>query len=109
MEIVQLCKDISEDTVGRIVKLQGSRMEQGPIPVQVYTNDDSPFAATIEIEGTIASDTEVDAGTAVWSVIGGASWTHPTLDALFAQPTHIRAKVRRNDCRNIYKIKGAGQ
>ena len=93
MEIIQLCNNLCKEGVGHAVKLPGARIQQGPIPVQIYSNEDSPFAATVYIEGTIASDEEVNSGNVKWSVIGGAIWTAPTLDALFAQPTHIRVRI----------------
>jgi hypothetical protein len=93
MEIIQLCKDFSGDGVGRVVKLVGSRIENGPIPIQIYTNEDIPFSATVRLEGTIATEDEINANNVIWSPIGGALWTEPTLDALFVQPTHIRCRI----------------
>lgn len=60
-----------------------------PLGVEVF----GTFTGTVILEGTIASQAEVNAATAVWLPITGASWTAQTLASITAPYTHIRANV----------------
>lgn len=51
------------------------------------------FVGTVILEGTIATQAEVNALTAVWLPLAGASWTVPTLTGVDAPVTHVRANV----------------
>ena len=47
---------------------------------------------TVTLEGTIATQYEVDNGTVVWATISYASWTANVADGLFTPYTHIRGR-----------------
>lgn len=51
------------------------------------------FVGTAVLEGTIATQAEVNALTAVWAPITGASWTGPGIAGVETPFTHIRANV----------------
>ena len=51
------------------------------------------FVGTVILEGTIATQAEVNGATAAWTAITGASWTVPALASLTLAYTHIRANV----------------
>ena len=74
---------------GTAFAIDAKRTSYGSIPIQVL----GTFNATVILEGTISGQAEVDAATASWSPISGASWTDESCDALFCAFTHIRANV----------------
>lgn len=64
-------------------------INQWPMGVEVF----GTFVGTVILEGTIATQAEVNGSTATWLPITGASWTTPTLAQITAPYTHIRANV----------------
>ena len=93
MEIMQLCSASVATGAGDTFKLSGWRMPLGAIPIQIYTTQATAFNGTVKLEGTIATEAEVFAGTERWSDIDGALWTSEIIDAIFAQCTHIRSNI----------------
>ena len=93
MEVLQLCSASTATEAGSAFKLGGWRMALGSIPVQIYTTQATAFVGTVKLQGTIATDADVAAGTNHWSDINGALWTAETIDALFAQPEYIRTYI----------------
>jgi len=89
MEIRTLINAATGNTTGDALRLDTRRQTLGAIVVHVF----GTFTATGSIQGTIATQQEVDEGTAVWSTICGATWTQASVDALFIAPTHIRGVV----------------
>ena len=51
------------------------------------------FVGTVILEATAATQAEVNASTAVWAPITGASWTAPAAVGINAPFTHVRARV----------------
>jgi hypothetical protein len=51
------------------------------------------FVGTVILEATVATQAEVNAATAVWAPVTGASWTAPAAVGINAPFTHIRARV----------------
>jgi hypothetical protein len=92
-EVYQLRSASSATGAGSTFKLAGWRMGLGPIAVQIYSTQVTAFVGAVKLQGTIASEDEVSAGTERWSDIDGASWTAETIDALFAKPLYIRSFV----------------
>jgi hypothetical protein len=92
-EIYQLASSLATTGAGTVFKLPGWRMGAGPIAVQIYTTQATAFVGTVKLQGAIASETEISAGTEHWSDINGASWTAETVDALFAKTPYIRVYV----------------
>ena len=86
--IVTLCTATGTGA-GSPVAIPAARMLVGSIPIHVS----GTFVGTVAVEGTIATQSEVDGLTAVWTQIEGGSFTTPTLTAVFTAPTHIRANV----------------
>lgn len=64
-------------------------VNQWPMAIEVF----GTFVGTVILEGTIATQAEVNAGTATWLPITGASWTVPTLAAITCPVSHLRANV----------------
>ena len=93
MEVYQLCNASMATGPGSAFKLGGWRLALGSIPVQIYTTQATAFVGTVKLQGTIATDEDVAAGINHWSDINGAVWTAETIDALFAQPMHIRSYI----------------
>jgi len=93
MEVYQLCTASVATGAGTTFKLPGHRIALGSIPVQVYTTQATAFVGTVKLQGTIATDDEVTLGTNRWTYLRNASWTTETIDALFAQVTHIRSYI----------------
>ena len=48
---------------------------------------------TVTLEGTVATQYEINNGTAAWATISSASWTADVADGLFTPFTHIRGRV----------------
>jgi len=63
--------------------------EGGSLPILIS----GIITATVTLEATIATDTEVDNGTAKWETISLAVWTADICDGLFTPFTHIRGRV----------------
>lgn len=93
MEVIQLCSASTATGAGSTKPLPGWRLAAGPIPVQIYTTQSTAFVGTVKLQGTISTVAEVKAGTEHWSDIEGAIWTSETIDAIFAQVTHIRSYI----------------
>lgn len=91
--VYQLCSSCATSGAGTAFKLDGWRMALGPIAVQIYTTQATAFVGTVKLQGTIASDDEVSAGTEHWSDISGAEWSTETIDALFAKMPYIRTYI----------------
>ena len=51
------------------------------------------FVGTVSLDGTIATDAEVAAGTATFLPITDMSWTAVGIKSLTAQCTHVRGNV----------------
>lgn len=64
-------------------------MPYRPLGVNVF----GTFVGTVILEGTIDTQANVDAATATWSAISGASWTAPGAAKVDAPFTHVRARV----------------
>lgn len=90
MEIVQLLEDVTANTEGQPVAIGDFRIINGPISLLVYG---SGISATVNIKGTIATQDEVNEGTATFETITGGSFTDAAATALITQFTHIRADV----------------
>lgn len=97
MEIIQLCENFSGLESGEIFKLPNNKM---PIPIQIYTSNN--FSGSIILEGTLSDQIEINNETALWSPISGAFWTESTIDALFAQVTHIRVRILDYICGSVF-------
>jgi hypothetical protein len=59
------------------------------------------FVGTVTLEGTIAPQAEVNASSAVWLPITGASWTTQSLAGVDAPFTHVRGNVTAYTSGNI--------
>ena len=92
-EVYQLCDASTATGAGDAFKLVGWRMALGPIVVQVYTTQATAFVGTVKLQGAIASEAEVSAGTEHWTDIDGAEWSSETIDALFAKTPYIRTYI----------------
>jgi len=93
MEIMQLCENCSSLCVGETFKLSGNRAGLGPMPIQIYSPNKQPFVGTVQLEGTIADEIEINNNTVKWTILSGAIWTIETIDAVFVQVTHIRVNI----------------
>ncbi len=90
MDVKQLLLDVTSDANGAPVKIGDYRGINGPIPFLIYG---SGISATINIQGTIATDDEVAAATCTWITIDGGDFTTEKATALFAPFTHVRGQV----------------
>ena len=87
ISIVNLIDGVGANVVGVPLALDKNLWNGGgslPIVVTGITN------ATVSLQATIATQVEVDAGTAVWEQVSSASWTADVADGLFTPFTHIR-------------------
>ncbi|GEM_PF-5751324 len=64
-------------------------MTRKPLGLEVF----GTFVGTVILEGTIATQAEVNGATASWAAIPTASWTTPALANLTTPYTHVRANV----------------
>jgi len=71
------------------VKVDERRIDHGYIALQVY----GTFVGTVDIQGTIATQQEIDEGTAVWSNITSATFSAPTCTKLDTAYPWIRGNV----------------
>jgi len=97
--IVTLINGATGTMTGTAVKLDTNRFKQGgsiPILISGITT------ATVSLEATIATDAEVNAGTAMWEQIMAAEWSADTCDDLIAAYTHIRGRVTAHTAGTIY-------
>ena len=90
MEIVQLLHNTHADADGQAKPIGDFRLINGPIAFLIYGPN---INATINIQGTIATQDEVNDGTANWVTVEGGSFTEEKATALFVQFTHMRAQV----------------
>lgn len=60
-----------------------------PTGIEVF----GTFVGTVVLEATIATQAEVNASTAVWQAVTGASWTAPAITSMSTPWSHIRANV----------------
>ena len=93
MEIKQLLNGSQATGAGSSFRLSGWRLPLGSIPVQIYTTQATAFVGTVKLQGSITTGGELNAGNNRWTDIDNALWTEETIDALFAQPSYIRAYV----------------
>ena len=91
--VYQLCSSCATSGAGTAFKLEGWRMALGPIAVQIYTTQATAFVGTVKLQGAIASESEVAAGTEHWSDIDGAYWVSEKIDTLSFKTPYIRAYV----------------
>ena len=89
MKIYELLNAAAATGEGDSVAIKGYRTQEGYIPIQIF----GTFVGTVILEGTIAPETDVTAGTATWSEIKGARFGSAACTALVCPFTHIRANV----------------
>lgn len=92
MEIINLLSNAISSEVGSAISIGDFRMINGPIPIHIYGEN---IAATIEIQGTLAiqEDVNISASTATFTTIENGTFYVKTLTALFAPVTHLRANI----------------
>ena len=90
MDVITLLDEITADADGTAYKVGDYRLVNGPIAFLIYGDN---ISATVNIQGTIATDAEVTAGTAPFRTINGGSFTEEAATALVAQFSHIRGQV----------------
>lgn len=89
--IVKLLDAVTANTTGSPIKIRRDQIKKyGSIPILI----ESPVAMTanVNIEATIATDQEVDEGSAEFHAIG-AAWTTEGIQTLSNPWTHIRGVV----------------
>jgi len=89
MEIKTLLNGVVATGAGSALRLDEFRCKDGPIPFVVS----GISTATVVIQGAIATDDEVTAGTAAWETITDKSFTADCCNEITAAYTHIRANV----------------
>lgn len=92
MDVYTLISANAATITGNPVKIGDYRLINGAIPFLIY-GEDATITATINIQGTVATDAEVSAGTAKFITIDGGSFTSQAATALIAQFSHIRAQI----------------
>lgn len=82
---------VSTNTTSSAIKIlnKGLVLDPNKIGILIF----GTFVASVEIECTIATDAEVDAATATWKTLSGASWTDPESVSIALPFTHFRFKV----------------
>lgn len=89
MDIHVLLDGVTGTGAGTPVKINEKRIISGPIPFQLS----GITTATVVVEGTIATQAEVDAGTAVWEILVNGSFTSDTADGILTAFPYIRGNV----------------
>lgn len=92
MEIKQLLTAVTVVGAGNAVAIDTDKLVNGAIPILIYGGIGA-IAAEIEIQGTIATNAEVAAGTCNWEVIEGGIFREEIATALIAPFSHIRANI----------------
>jgi len=92
-QVYQLCSASAATGAGSTIKMDGWRMGLGPIAVQIYTTQATAFVGTVKLQGSIATELEVQAGTEHWSDVNGAGWSAEMIDALFIKTPYMRTFV----------------
>ena len=88
--IVVLLDAVGATGPGPIVRMDINITRQGgSIPILLS----GVITATVQLEGTIATDYDINKNLAVFEAISNAVWTADTADGLFTPFTHIRANV----------------
>ena len=97
--IHNLLNNATSTVTGNPLKLDVGIMRGGgsiPIVISGITT------ATVILEGTVATDLQVENGSAMWEKINLAEWTADVADGLFTPFTHIRGRVTAYTAGNIY-------
>ena len=89
MQIIQLLDAANAISIGTPFQIPERRQERGNIPFLVY----GTFVGTVVLEATIASQQEVEEGTASWVALSDGSWTTSVADCFYGGYTHIRGRV----------------
>lgn len=100
MDIKQLLTAAIAIGAGNAVPIDSSKLVNGAIPILIH-GEVGPVEAEIEIQGTIATQSEVDLGTCNWEAIEGGLFRKETATALIAPFSHIRANVVAYTCGTI--------
>ena len=91
--IYTLLDGVTATGAGGAVKLTQKRTNIFPSSIHV-----SGIVAgdVVSIEGTIATEAEIDAGTCTWTEINGGSFTADSLDSIATNFSGIRANLTAN-------------
>ena len=90
LTIVKLLDGATSTVTGKPVKMPTKRVHgAGSIPFVLS----GITVANVVLEATIATQREVDEGTAQWEQIQSASWSADIADGIFTAFSHIRARV----------------